>query len=116
MTKLYAVMRKKSIWRLEETVLECLVKIPSKKDRKMMQMSPGDRQMPRVRAAGSRLFAGGFVLLVLALGFNALLTYGSLEKLYVEAIVSSYQVVGKTCSESSNSRFASARTSKSSSA
>ena len=51
--------------------------------------------MPRVRAAGSRLFAGGFVLLVLALGFNALLTYGSIEKLYVASIVSSYQVVGK---------------------
>ena len=51
--------------------------------------------MPRMRAAGMRLFAGGFALLILALGFNALLSYGSLEKLYVASIVSSYQVVGK---------------------
>ena len=60
-----------------------------------MQMSSEDRPVPRARAAGIRLFAGGFVLLVLALGFNALLTYGSIEKLYVASIVSSYQVVGK---------------------
>ena len=51
--------------------------------------------MPRMKAAGMRLFAGGFALLIMALGFNALLTYGSLEKLYVASIVSSYQVVGK---------------------
>ncbi len=60
-----------------------------------MPITPGDGHMPRMRAAGMRLFAGGFALLVLALSFNALLSYGSLEKLYVASIVSSYQVVGK---------------------
>jgi len=47
------------------------------------------------KAIKVRLFAGGCLLLILSLGFNALLTYGSLEKLYVESVVSSYQVVGK---------------------
>jgi predicted MFS family arabinose efflux permease len=60
-----------------------------------MQMMKECRQIPRSRAINVRLFAGGFFLLILALGFNALLTYGSLEKLYIESIVSSYQVVGK---------------------
>lgn len=58
-------------------------------------MTPEDSPTRRMRAAGKRLFAGGFALLILALGFNALLTYGSLEKLYVASIVSSYQVVGR---------------------
>ena len=52
-------------------------------------------QIPHSTAIRRRLLAGGFVLLMLALGFNALLTYGSLERLYIESIVSSYQVVGK---------------------
>ena len=60
-----------------------------------MQMIPNDRQIPRGGAVRIKLFAGGIVLLILALGFNALLTYGSLEKLYIESIVASYQVVGK---------------------
>jgi predicted MFS family arabinose efflux permease len=60
-----------------------------------MQMTEECRKIPRSRAIKVRLFAGGFLLLILALGFNALLTYGSLEKLYVESVVSSYQVVGK---------------------
>lgn len=42
-----------------------------------------------------KLIASAFVLLVLALGFGALLTMSSLEKLYVSSIVSEYQVVGK---------------------
>jgi predicted MFS family arabinose efflux permease len=61
----------------------------------MNQMIPNDRQIPRIGAVRIKLFAGGIVLLILALGFNALLTYGSLEKLYIESIVASYQVVGK---------------------
>jgi predicted MFS family arabinose efflux permease len=60
-----------------------------------MQRAEDGTEIPRSRAIKVRLFAGGFLLLILALGFNALLTYGSLEKLYVESVVSSYQVVGK---------------------
>ena len=46
----------------------------------------------RVKA---KLIASAFILLVLALGFGALLTISSLEKLYLGSIVSEYQVVGK---------------------
>jgi len=42
-----------------------------------------------------KLIASAFILLVLALGFGALLTISSLEKLYLGSIVSEYQVVGK---------------------
>ena len=38
---------------------------------------------------------GAFVLLILALGFNALLSLNSLEKLYVESIASQYSAIGK---------------------
>lgn len=58
-------------------------------------MHANDGQIPRSGALRMKLFAGGIVLLILALGFNALLTYGSLEKLYLESIVANYQVVGK---------------------
>lgn len=42
-----------------------------------------------------RLITGALIMLILALGFNALLTSASLEKLYVEAIVSKYNVIAK---------------------
>jgi len=42
-----------------------------------------------------RLIFGALIMLILALGFNALLTSASLEKLYVEAIVSKYDVIAK---------------------
>ncbi len=54
--------------------------------------------MPRFsRKTRSRihLIAGALVMLVLALGFNALLTSATLEKLYVETIVSKYNVAAK---------------------
>lgn len=43
----------------------------------------------------TKLTVAAIVLLILALGFNALLISSSLEKLYVESLVSSYQVIGK---------------------
>jgi len=43
----------------------------------------------------TKLLLGATLLLILALGFNALLTYSSLEKFYVESLASSYRVIGK---------------------
>lgn len=42
-----------------------------------------------------KLIAGTIVLLVIALGFNALLSSGSLKKLYEESVVSEYRAIGK---------------------
>ena len=42
-----------------------------------------------------KLIGGALILLILALGFNALLSLNSLEKLYVESIASQYSAVGK---------------------
>lgn len=42
-----------------------------------------------------RLIFSAIFLLVLALGFNAVLSLSSLERLYVESIVSKYSVIGK---------------------
>lgn len=42
-----------------------------------------------------RLFSGAFIMLVLALGFNILLTSATLEKLYVETFISKNNVVAK---------------------
>ena len=41
----------------------------------------------------SRLIINTLVILILALGFNAMLTLNSLEKFYVESIASRYSVV-----------------------
>ena len=43
----------------------------------------------------TRVIISATILLLLALGFNTLLNSASLEKLYVESLASSYQVVGK---------------------
>jgi len=43
----------------------------------------------------TKIIVGAAFLLILALGFNSLLTSSSLEKLYVESLASSYQVFGK---------------------
>ncbi len=50
---------------------------------------------PRWTPARMRLIVSALVLLILALGFNAMLSLSSLEKLYVESIVSKYSLVGK---------------------
>ncbi|WP_020589849.1 MFS transporter [Desulfobacter curvatus] len=42
-----------------------------------------------------RLFSGAVIMLVLALGFNIILTSATLEKLYVETVVSKNNVVAK---------------------
>ena len=42
-----------------------------------------------------RLILSSLVLFVVGLGFNAFFTFTSLEKLYVESIVSQYRVIGK---------------------
>ncbi|NJL59938.1 MAG: hypothetical protein HC887_10140 [Desulfobacteraceae bacterium] len=42
-----------------------------------------------------RLLISAFLLLVFALGFNAMLRLSSLEKLYIESFVSQYSSVGK---------------------
>ena len=41
-----------------------------------------------------RLIVSALILLILALGFNTLLSLNSLEKLYVESLVSQYKVIG----------------------
>jgi len=43
----------------------------------------------------TKLLIAAMFLLILALGFNAMLSSSSLEKLYVESLLSSYQVIGK---------------------
>jgi predicted MFS family arabinose efflux permease len=43
----------------------------------------------------TKILLSATFLLILALGFNALLTSSSLEKLYVESLASSYRVIGK---------------------
>ena len=43
----------------------------------------------------TKLIVAAMFLLILALGFNVMLSSLSLEKLYVESLVSSYQVIGK---------------------
>lgn len=42
-----------------------------------------------------RLVVSSLVLFIVGLGFNAFFTFTSLEKLYVESIVSQYRVIGK---------------------
>ena len=42
-----------------------------------------------------RLVVASLVLFIIGLGFNAFFTFTSLEKLYVESIVSQYRVIGK---------------------
>ncbi len=55
-------------------------------------------QKPKAFAASlkTRLIAASLFLLVLSLGFNAMLTLSSLEKLYIESIVSKYVTTGKS--------------------
>lgn len=55
----------------------------------------GKQEKPRSGRIKFKLIASAVVLLVLALGFNALLSMSSLEKLYVGSIASEYQVVGR---------------------
>ena len=43
----------------------------------------------------TKMMAAAFLLLVLAVGFNALLTSASLKKLYIESLAAGYQVVAK---------------------
>ena len=43
----------------------------------------------------TKLMLGAILMLVLALGFNALLTASSLKKLYIESLAASYRVVAK---------------------
>ena len=43
----------------------------------------------------SRFFIGAILLLVLSLGFNALLSLHSLEKLYIDSIATQYGTIGK---------------------
>lgn len=47
------------------------------------------------RSLKLRLIASAIVLLMLALGFNAMLSLNSLEKLYVASIASQYNAIGK---------------------
>lgn len=59
-------------------------------------MSPArDSATTRSSFVTIKILLGATFLLILALGFNALLTSSSLEKLYVESIASSYRVIGK---------------------
>lgn len=52
-----------------------------------------DRRLQR--STTTRLIISALILLLLALGFNALLSLNSLEKLYVESIASQYGAIGK---------------------
>ena len=56
-------------------------------------MKPGKNSLNRL-SLKSRLILNTVIILALALGFNAMLTQNSLEKAYVESIVSQYSLVG----------------------
>jgi predicted MFS family arabinose efflux permease len=58
-------------------------------------MNSKEYQMIKGSSIKLRLFIGAFLLLVFALGFNAMLTLSSLEQLYIESFVSQYSTVGK---------------------
>ena len=53
------------------------------------------RTRKRKSSMRRRLILSSLVLFILGLGFNAFFTFTSLEKLYVESIVSQYRVIGK---------------------
>jgi len=57
--------------------------------------SVNDRKEPSGFSLKAKIFAGAFLTLLLALGFNAMLTLSKLEKLYAESIVSRFLVVGQ---------------------
>jgi predicted MFS family arabinose efflux permease len=56
-------------------------------------LKPGEKKLNRL-SLKSRLILNTVIILALALGFNAMLTQNSLEKAYVESIVSQYSLVG----------------------
>lgn len=59
-------------------------------------MSPSNHVGPQIqRSTKIRLIVSAVLLLLLALGFNALLSLNALEKLYVESIASQYSAIGK---------------------
>jgi predicted MFS family arabinose efflux permease len=58
-------------------------------------VSARDERRQRGAFLKTKLVVSAVVLLFLTLGFNALLNSASLEKLYVESLASSYQVIGK---------------------
>ena len=53
------------------------------------------KQLQRKNPVKFRLIVSAIILLILALGFNALLSLNSLEKLYVESIASQYSAGGR---------------------
>lgn len=57
--------------------------------------STGSTPIQIKRSIKFQFAISAFVLLIVALGFNALLSLNSLEKLYVESIASQYSAVGK---------------------
>jgi predicted MFS family arabinose efflux permease len=57
--------------------------------------TPASERKRSSRRLKTRLIISAIFLLILALAFNALLSTSTLEKLYVESIVSSYQVIGR---------------------
>lgn len=59
-------------------------------------MSSANQARPHIqRSTKTRLIVSALLLLFLALGFNALLSLNSLEKLYVESIASQYSAIGQ---------------------
>lgn len=67
------------------------------RDRETHLSAPAIAYMKKKEAAKTelRLIVSAVMLLVVALGFNAMLTLNSLEKLYLESIVSQYRLIGK---------------------
>lgn len=57
--------------------------------------STGSSPIQIKRSVKLQATISAFVLLIVALGFNALLSLNSLEKLYVESIASQYSAIGK---------------------
>ena len=62
------------------------------KDTTRKELEPKPRKKYSVKF---KLISSSLVLFVLAVGFNTLFTSTSLEKLYIEANISEYRVIGK---------------------
>jgi len=77
-------------------LLVCSLLLRYKLEKKaLVKAARKDHSAARLKASINRkLIFSAIFLLILSLSFNALLTLGSLEKLYVESTVSQFQIIG----------------------
>ncbi|MCP4350202.1 MAG: diaminopimelate epimerase [Desulfobacterales bacterium] len=86
---IYHISARKSAGKEQDLYPEPVLKIDGKEPVKAL------RQTSISFSARMKLITGALILLILALGFNALLSKGSLDKHYLESLVSQYRIIGK---------------------